>query len=596
VTDKKLIRINKRELPESWEVAKIEDISTAILGQSPASSSYNTDGEGLPFFQGKAEFGSSYPQAVKWCTEPKKTALKDDVLISVRAPVGPTNLSPAECCIGRGLAAIRPNDGISYKYLLYYLRSIESEVESLGTGTTFKAISGAVLRNLPVSLAPQNEQKRIVAEIEKQFSRLDEAVDSLKRVKANLKRYKAFVLKAAVEGKLTEEWRKKNPDVEPADKILERILVERCKKWEEAELARMKAKDKVPKTDKWKKRYKEPFSADISGFPSLPIGWCWAAVEQLSSDEERSIQSGPFGSNLLHSEFQEIGKLAIGIDNVKDGYFSMGSENRISNKKFKELAKYSARPEDVLVTVMSTIGRTCVVPKDIEPAIITKHVYRITVNKELVSPHFLNFALWGGPIVLKQIRSQVRGQTRPGLNGTIIRQLIIPVPPLAEQQEILSITNQQLSNLDVILPTVKKAELRGKNLRSSILEKAFSGKLVKQDPLDEPASVLLDRIKRDTAYEPLVSKEKRKRRKDKREEKVKTDKIRRPLKDVLSGHPDGITPEALLTEANYSVEEIDAFYAHLANIADQIEQDKPVGSKALRWPYEAQVILRLRKQ
>ena len=101
-------------------------------------------------------------------------------------------------------------------------------------------------------LAPLNEQKRIVAEIEKQFSRLDEAVDNLKRVKANLKRYKASVLKAAVEGKLTEEWRKANPDVEPAGKLLERILAERRKKWEETELAKMYTKGlPAPKKGLW---------------------------------------------------------------------------------------------------------------------------------------------------------------------------------------------------------------------------------------------------------------------------------------------------------------------------------------------------------
>ncbi|MBW1894556.1 MAG: restriction endonuclease subunit S, partial [Deltaproteobacteria bacterium] len=124
MTDNQTISINKAELPENWDIAKIEDICTVILGQSPSSSSYNINGEGLAFFQGKAEFGAFYPKTVKWCTEPKKTALKNDILISVRAPVGPTNLSPTECCIGRGLAALRPNDGMLYKYLLYYLRSI----------------------------------------------------------------------------------------------------------------------------------------------------------------------------------------------------------------------------------------------------------------------------------------------------------------------------------------------------------------------------------------------------------------------------------------------------------------------------------------
>ena len=104
-------------------------------------------------------------------------------------------------------------------------------------GIAVPNVNATKLAKVKIPIALPNEQKRIVAEIEKQFSRLDEAVDNLKRVKANLKRYKASVLKAAVEGKLTEEWRKKHPDVEPADKLLQRILAERRKKWEDAELA-----------------------------------------------------------------------------------------------------------------------------------------------------------------------------------------------------------------------------------------------------------------------------------------------------------------------------------------------------------------------
>ena len=124
---------------------------------------------------------------------------------------------------------------------------------------------------LPV--APLEQQQRIVAEIEKQFSRLDEAVANLKRVKANLKRYKAAVLKAAVEGKLTEEWRKAHPDVEPASKLLDRILAERRAKWEEAELAKMEAKGKAPKNDKWKAKYKEPAAPDFTSLQGLPGSW-----------------------------------------------------------------------------------------------------------------------------------------------------------------------------------------------------------------------------------------------------------------------------------------------------------------------------------
>jgi type I restriction enzyme S subunit len=128
---------------------------------------------------------------------------------------------------------IRPgNDDISKRWLMYFINApaFRAAVASLESGSTRKRISRKNLARISFPVPPSDEQKRIVAEIEKQFSRLDEAVDNLKRVKVNLKRYKASVLKAAVEGKLTEEWRKKHPDVEPADKLLERILAERRKK------------------------------------------------------------------------------------------------------------------------------------------------------------------------------------------------------------------------------------------------------------------------------------------------------------------------------------------------------------------------------
>ena len=99
-------------LPASWRSSRLEDVCEIILGQSPPGDTYNTVGNGLPFFQGKTEFGEYYPTPRKWCSTPTKIAEAEDVLISVRAPVGPTNLCPTRACIGRGLAAIRPRDGM----------------------------------------------------------------------------------------------------------------------------------------------------------------------------------------------------------------------------------------------------------------------------------------------------------------------------------------------------------------------------------------------------------------------------------------------------------------------------------------------------
>lgn len=160
-------------LPKGWEWTTLQDISDIILGQSPPSSTYNFDGEGLPFFQGKAEFGKLYPTIKKWCSEPKKISEKGDVLISVRAPVGPTNLSNEQCCIGRGLAAIRGKEIVLNRFILYYLRSIEKDWDKKSTGTTFKAITGSVLRNNLIPLPPLNEQRRIVEKIESILSLID---------------------------------------------------------------------------------------------------------------------------------------------------------------------------------------------------------------------------------------------------------------------------------------------------------------------------------------------------------------------------------------------------------------------------------------
>ncbi|MFW6224972.1 MAG: restriction endonuclease subunit S, partial [Bacteroidota bacterium] len=125
--------------PKHWQFCKLGDVCHINMGQSPPSSTYNTDKKGLPFFQGKAEFTELHPVAVKWCTEPKKIAQKDDILISVRAPVGSTNVANQKCAIGRGLAAI--SFKYSNSYLWYYLKSIEKNLDNQGTGTTFKAIS-----------------------------------------------------------------------------------------------------------------------------------------------------------------------------------------------------------------------------------------------------------------------------------------------------------------------------------------------------------------------------------------------------------------------------------------------------------------------
>jgi type I restriction enzyme S subunit len=162
------------------EIYKLKDLCEIIMGQSPSSDTYNSSGSGLPFFQGKSEFGEIYPTAVVWCSSPKKIAEPGDILISVRAPVGPTNLVKEKCCIGRGLAAIRPNfEKLDRDFLWLQLQYLEEILVKKGQGSTFEAISTKDLRNLDIYAPALELQKQIASELIGQLSEIKKAKDSV---------------------------------------------------------------------------------------------------------------------------------------------------------------------------------------------------------------------------------------------------------------------------------------------------------------------------------------------------------------------------------------------------------------------------------
>lgn len=190
------------KLPKDWTIKTLGEVCHIIMGQSPPSESYNTDNNGLPFFQGKAEFTELYPVVQKWCDSPKKIAEPNDILLSVRAPVGTTNIANQKCCIGRGLAALRFEN---YKYGFYFLRSKQQELDSKGTGTTFRAISGETIRETLIPFPSPETQTLIVSKIEELFSELGKGIEDLKTAQQQLKIYRQSVLKYAFEGKLTNK-------------------------------------------------------------------------------------------------------------------------------------------------------------------------------------------------------------------------------------------------------------------------------------------------------------------------------------------------------------------------------------------------------
>ncbi|MBP2202009.1 type I restriction enzyme S subunit [Methanococcus voltae] len=151
------------EIPIDWDVKKLGEISNITMGQSPSSKTYNYEGIGEPFFQGRKDFGDKYPKITMWCTDPKKIGKKGDVLISVRAPIGDLNIAPINCCIGRGLAAISHNDLENNEFLYYLLKDSEKRLLSIygGTGTVFSAITKGNIVNFSIPVPPLEEQEAI---------------------------------------------------------------------------------------------------------------------------------------------------------------------------------------------------------------------------------------------------------------------------------------------------------------------------------------------------------------------------------------------------------------------------------------------------
>jgi type I restriction enzyme, S subunit len=148
------------------ETVPLGEACIVVMGQSPPGTSYNTSGNGLPFFQGKTDFGEIYPTVRVFCNQPSRIAEEGDILMSVRAPVGPTNLAKEKCCIGRGLAALRTGTKLNTSFLLYFLRHHEPHLASLGQGSTFDAINRDDLEGIQVPLLGLPDQRRIAGQLE----------------------------------------------------------------------------------------------------------------------------------------------------------------------------------------------------------------------------------------------------------------------------------------------------------------------------------------------------------------------------------------------------------------------------------------------
>jgi type I restriction enzyme S subunit len=382
------------------------------------------------------------------------------------------------------------------KYLGYFLQTLSywRQISEQAAGIALQNVNAKKLSNVRLPLAPSQEQEEIVSALDAHLTRLDAAVAALERVRANLKRYRASVLKAACEGQLVpteaELARREGRDYEPADVLLERILQERRARWEAAELAKLRAKGDPPTDDRWNRNYKEPEPPDTSGLPELPEGWVWTSIEQiadvtggLTKNRKRNrypVQlpylrvANVYADELRLDDVQEIG--------VKDG----------------ELERVLLEPSDMLVVEGNgspdQIGRVALWDGSISPCVHQNHLIKV----RYALPEVARFALlWLLSRTGRQFIAGVASSTSGlyTLSLSKVRSLPIPLPPLAEQARITSEVDREGSIVDQTIRTTEHQHRRADRLRQSILKRAFEGLLVPQDPTDEPASVLLERIR-----------------------------------------------------------------------------------------------------
>lgn len=392
----------------------------------------------MPFFQGKAEFTELHPVVEKWCDAPNKIAEQNDILLSVRAPVGTTNIANQKCCIGRGLAAIRYEN---YKYAFYFLRSKQQELDSKGTGTTFRAISGETIRETLFPLPPLPTQLAIVSKIEELFSELDKGIENLRTAHQQLKTYRQAVLKWAFEGKLTNSL---NHDALDA--------------YDEYEL-RMAAEPTVSYKAKNNKGWEKG---------ELPDGWKWVKFGEIfevfvGSTPKRNIPEFWNGNiNWVSS-----GEIAFcKITKTKEKITQLGLDH----------TSCKIHPIGTVIIAMigegKTRGQAAILKIE---ASHNQNTAAIRVNKSTYISDLLYYYL---VFKYEDNRRVGSGNNQKALNKERVKNIEIPLMPIVEQNKIVQEIESRLSVADKMEDSITQSLQQAEALRQSILKRAFEGILV----------------------------------------------------------------------------------------------------------------------
>ena len=388
---------------------------------------------------------------------------------------------------------------VSNAYVCFYLNQLDYSVHV--TGTTRLKLTQSALRRLPIHVAPANEQHRIAAKIDQLFSELDKGIESLKTARRQLEVYRQSVLKHAFEGKLTAQWREENKDkLEKPEQLLARIKQESATHYEQqlqewtAAVREWEVKGKLGRQPTRPSKVKQPIEIvpeELAPLPNIPTSWCFVRLCQVAQ-----VGSGMSVSAARKLEDPvEIPYLRVA--NVQRGFLDL-SEIKYMSIERSQLAILQLKEWDVLFNEggdRDKLGRGWIWQSEIAPCITQNHVFKASPYLTSESNSRL-LSHWGNTFGQGYFEKTGKQTTNlASINKTVVSEFPVPLIPFEEQEEICKQIDRIMTNLDAQEQEISIALGRADLLRQAILRRAFSGELVPQDANDEPASVLLDRIK-----------------------------------------------------------------------------------------------------
>jgi type I restriction enzyme S subunit len=413
---------------------------------------------------------------------------RGDIIIGMSGSIGEPSvyLHSEPALQNQRTGLLQPTSALDILFSRHFLEYAHLQIVGRAKGMAIANVSAKDIEAIPLGLPPLNEQNRVVEKIETLFVHIDKGEEALREVQKLLKRYRQSILKAAVTGELTRDWREANKHkLEPASDLLDRLLESSRESWQ------------------GRGKYKEPQTPDVTNLPKLPEGWVWASLGGLG------IWSGGGTPSKNHKAFWSNGTIPwVSPKDMKCDYIKT-TENLITEEAVNNSSvRYIPENSLLMVTRSGILAHTF-------PVAVNE--CQVAVNQDLktLTPHSgirSEFLLWCLKAQNQRVltRCAKHGTTVASIDTERLKRLPIPIPPTEEQRRVVDEIHRQLLDTRLLHDTCLMELNRSSNLRQSILKSAFTGQLVPQDPHDEPASELLARIRAERDAAPAKKRTKKK--------------------------------------------------------------------------------------